>query len=69
MKNVVNLEYKDDYVQSANTLFHFMAFNIVVDKEEILENGDSKLFFKDMENDPMYISSKILLSEEEAKKN
>lgn len=24
MKNVVNLEYKDDYVQSANTLFHFM---------------------------------------------
>lgn len=24
MEHVVNLEYKDDYVQSANTLFHFM---------------------------------------------
>lgn len=54
--------------KEVNVFFVNMAFNIVVDKEEILENGDSKLFFKDMENDPMYISSKILLSEEEAKK-
>jgi len=44
-----------------------MAFNLVIDKEEILENGNSKLYFKDMEKEPMYISSKIVLSEEEAK--
>ena len=39
-----------------------------LDKEEILDNGECKLFFKDTEKDPMYISSRIFLSEDEAKK-
>ena len=54
--------------EEVNVFFVSMAFNLVVEKEEVLENGDCKLFFKDTEKDPMYISSRIFLSEDEAKK-
>ena len=43
-----------------------MAFNLVIDKEEPEGNGDSKLFFKDDENKPMYIVSRIFLDEKQA---
>ena len=54
--------------EEVNVFIVSMAFNLVVDKEEILDNGECKLFFKDTEKDPMYISSRIFLSEDEAKK-
>lgn len=40
--------------------------NLVIDKEEPEDNGDSKLFFKDDENHPMYIVSRIFLDEKQA---
>lgn len=43
-----------------------MAFNLIVDKEEQEEDGNSKLFFKDDENNPMYIASKMFLNQEDA---
>ena len=43
-----------------------MAFNLIVEKEEPEENGDSKLYFKEDENNPMFISSKMFLDEERA---
>lgn len=43
-----------------------MAFNLVIDKEEQEDDGNSKLFFKDDENHPMYIVSKMFLDEKQA---
>ncbi len=43
-----------------------MAFNLVIDKEEKEDDGSSKLFFKDDENNPMYIVSRIFLDKKQA---
>lgn len=54
--------------KEVNIFIVSMAFNLLIDKEELIENGNSKLFFKDTEKDPIYISSRIFLNEEEAQK-
>ena len=45
-----------------------MAFNLIIDKEELEESGDTKLYFRDDDNNPMYIVSSIFLDEESAQK-
>jgi len=44
-----------------------MAFNLIVDREEHEEDGNTKLFFKDDEKNPMYIASKMFLDLDDAK--
>ena len=43
-----------------------MAFNLLIEKEEQEDNGDSKLYFKDDENNPMYIVSRFFINKDEA---
>lgn len=43
-----------------------MALNLIIDKEEPEDKGGAKLFFKDDENCPMYIVSRIFLDEKQA---
>lgn len=45
-----------------------MAFNLIIDKEENDDSGESKIYFKDTENNPMYIVSRMFLNENEARK-
>ena len=45
-----------------------MAFNLIMDKEEVDSDGNNKIYFRDDDNNPMFIVTRIFLDEDEAKK-
>lgn len=45
-----------------------MAFNLIIDKENIEENGDNKIYFRDNHENPMYISRRMFLNVNDAEK-